>query len=276
MVQGAMSRSFLFTHGLLCAPALLGCSGEHDTTSAATFGAIASDTQPEAPSAIIGSNVRDLPGLPCGAVPAPIDATALVDDMEDGDGILAMVAGRNGSWWVSGDSTPGAEITPAIVPDVPISAEPIVEQRCGSQYAMHVRGHGFDDWGASLAFSLRYDAAGLASVDLREYVGMSFWARVGADHDAVLRVGFQDANSSPSGLRCDPNGGPQACYDTFGTEVQPLTYEWQQYRLYFDRLARRGIGLPAAALDLEHMYGMEFSLSPARTFDLWVDDIELF
>jgi hypothetical protein len=209
-------------------------------------------------------------------VPAPIDATALIDDMEDGDGILAPIAGRNGTWWVSGDSTPGAEISPAIAPDVPIAAEPMVEERCGSRYAMHVRGHGFDDWGASLAFSLRYDVAGLAPVDLGEYAGIAFWARVGEGHDATLRIGFQDANSSPAGLRCDPNGGPQACYDTFGTEVQPLSYEWQQYRLYFDRLEQRGLGLRADALDLQRLYGMEFSLSRERVFDLWVDDIELF
>jgi hypothetical protein len=276
MVQNAMSRSFPFIDGARAMAVLLaGCGGDRDIT-AATLPASASEPSPAPPSAGIGSNVRDVPGLPCSAAPAPIDASALIDDMEDGDGTLANVAGRNGTWWVSGDDTPGAEISPAIVPDVPITAEAMSDPRCGSQYAMHVRGHGFDDWGASLAFSLRYDAAGLAAVDLREYAGVSFWARVGEGHDAVLRVGFQDINSSPPGGRCDGNGGPEACYDTFGTEVQPLSYEWQNYQLYFDRLAQRGVGLRADALEPQYMYGMEFSLSPGRVFDLWIDDIELF
>lgn len=228
------------------------------------------------PAGIRGSNVRELPGLGCEAAPAPIDATALVDDMEDGDGTLAPIAGRNGTWWVDGDATPGAEIAPPIDADVPIAAEPMGEGRCGSEYAMHVRGRGFDDWGVHLAFSLRYDAAGLAPVDLSGYAGISFWARVGGEHDATLRVGFQDANSAPPGGRCDPEGSAAAaCYDTFGTEVQPLSPEWQQYRLYFARLEQRGVGLSADALDVERLYGMEFSLSPERHFDLWVDDLFL-
>jgi hypothetical protein len=258
------------------ASVLIACGGgAPDTTATARLTEAPSDER-EPTVGIRGSNVRDIPGLACEAAPAPIDATALVDDMEDGDGTLAPIAGRNGTWWVDGDGTPGAEIAPQIDADVPIAAEPIDSSRCGSQFAMHVRGRGFDDWGAHLAFSLRYDATGLAPVDLRNYAGVSFWARVGGDHDATLRVGFQDANSAPPGGRCDPEGSAgAACYDTFGTEVQPLSPEWQQYRLYFTRLEQRGVGLHADALDVEHLYGMEFSLSPERNFDLWVDDLFL-
>ncbi len=89
-----------------------------------------------------GSGV-DSGTINCGDPYAPIDPTAVIDDMETPDYMTVRAAGRAGAWWAGGDPTsPGASITPN--GDAP--AEPIPGGRCGSKYAMHVTGQGYTVW----------------------------------------------------------------------------------------------------------------------------------
>src|SRR3954454_24732839 len=76
----------------------------------------------------------------CGDPYAPVDPTAVIDDMETPDFMAVRAAGRDGSWWAGGDTmSPGASITPSGDAD----AESIPVGRCGSTYAMHVTGQGY-------------------------------------------------------------------------------------------------------------------------------------
>src|SRR5215467_14423771 len=77
----------------------------------------------------------------CGDPYAPIDPTAMLDDMEDGNFLILDVGGRNGAWWAGGDATPGGTIVPMGNAD----PELIPGGRCGSRYAERVTGQGFND-----------------------------------------------------------------------------------------------------------------------------------
>jgi len=200
-----------------------------------------------------------------------IDPTLLIDDLEDGDPLIAIVATRNGSWWVSTDGTDGT-INPQAEQGPP--AERILGGRCGSDYAMHVAGAGFTGWGAVLSAGFRYNATA-EPIDATNYRGLSFYARKSDDTNSVIRMQLQDSSTYPEGGKCniDPES-PDACYNGFGTQLFGLTAEWQKYSFDFTELSQRpDWGYRADALDLTALFGLEFNLDPNRAFDLWVDDV---
>lgn len=82
---------------------------------------------------------------PCANVVA-IDPTSLIDDFEDQDANLPMVAGRSGSWWAADDATAGA----VFEPQGDVNPELLPEARCASRFALRVSGSGFTDWGAMI------------------------------------------------------------------------------------------------------------------------------
>jgi len=130
--------------------------------------AIGTDAAAGAPEAGGNDAAATSPSISCGDPNQPIDPTALIDDMEDGNFMAAMIGGRSGSWWAGGDATPGASMQP----DGNAPPEPIPGGRCGSHYAMHVTGNGFNDWGATLSVSFKFgtnDAgvAGAISISLQ-------------------------------------------------------------------------------------------------------------
>lgn len=199
-----------------------------------------------------------------------IDPTLLIDDMEDGDGLLAGVGIRNGGWWISGDGT--SETTPPT--DQAPAAERILGGRCGSEYAMRVTGSGFADWGAVMSATFRF-TDDVAAYDATLYRGITFWARVGDDNESIIRTQIQDGNTHPNGGVCNAESGtPDECYNAFGTELTTISTEWQKFTLEFPSLAQRpGWGYMAEALDPAALYDLEWNFDPNRTFDFWVDDI---
>jgi hypothetical protein len=62
----------------------------------------------------------------------------------------------------------------------------------------------------------------------------------------------------------------------WGTDVTPISTEWQLYKIKFDTLSQRDFGLRGESLDLENVYNIDFNLDPDSVFDLWLDDIWLF
>jgi hypothetical protein len=202
----------------------------------------------------------------------PVDPTALLDDMEDGNGLIAVAGTRSGSWWLSTDGTAGTT-TPAA--DAAPTPERILGGRCGSKLAIRVTGQGFTDWGAVLAAGMAYTTKE-ESVDLSSFKGLRFWARVGEQNSSGIRVQFQDAQTHPEGGQCtDADGGSGACYNGFGTAL-PVSTEWKLFELNFSRMAQRDFGHLADALDSAHIYDVEFSFEPNSVFDLWVDDLWFF
>lgn len=203
----------------------------------------------------------------------PLDPSALIDDLEDGDGLIAEVGGRNGSWWLTTDDSDGT-IEPA--PNMQTPPERILGGRCDSSYAIRVTGADYTDWGAVLSIGLRFDAAQLP-VDLSDFKGISFWARTGEQHSSSMRIQFQDSTTHPEGGLCsEGSGGSDDCWDGWGTEIAPLGEDWQLYRIRFSSLAQRNYGLAGEAFDTENVYAIDFNIEPNSVFDFWVDDLWLY
>lgn len=205
--------------------------------------------------------------------PGIVDPTLLIDDMEDGDSLLATVGIRNGGWWISSDgtstTTPPAEQAPP--------AERILGGRCGSEYAMRVSGSGFSEWGAVMSATFRFtDEA--QPFDASAYRGISFWARVGEDNESTVRAQVQDSSTHILAGVCNPESGtPDECYNGFGMQLDEIGTEWKKFTLQFDALAQRdGWGYRAEATDPTALYDLEWNLDPDREFDFWVDDIWFF
>jgi hypothetical protein len=202
--------------------------------------------------------------------PSIVDPTLLLDDLEDGDSLLATVGIRNGGWWISSDGT--STTTPPA--DQAPSAERILGGRCRSEYAMRVTGTGFRSWGAVMSASFRFTDE-LTPYDATLYRGITFWARVGEDNDSPVRAQVQDSSSHLLGGICNPEAGtPDECYNGFGATLTGIDTEWQKFTLEFATATQReGWGYRAPAVDPTALYNLEWNLDANRTFDLWVDDI---
>jgi hypothetical protein len=210
----------------------------------------------------------------CATAFGPTDPTLLIDDIEDGNGLLRPIGTRNGSWWLSSDGSAGTIAPPA---DAAPTPERIPGTRCGSSQAMRVTGQGFTLWGAVLTAAFRYDGRE-ASVDFSGLRGVMFWARVGETNNGSVRVQFQDSTTQPEGGHCDAAPeSPNACYNGFGVELAPLDTEWRLYKLDFERMTQReGFGLRAPALDTTAVYSLNWGVESNSVFDLWVDDVWLY
>jgi hypothetical protein len=203
----------------------------------------------------------------------PIDPAALIDDLEDGDGQIAQVGARNGSWWISTDGTDGV-VTPEANMAPP--AERILGKRCDSELGMRVTGADFSAWGAVLSLGFRYTDKE-EPIDISEYEGVMLWARVGETHSSNVRIQLQDSTTHIEGGKCNAeDGNPDSCWDGWGTDLEPLGTEWQLYKIDFSKLTQRDFGLQGDALDLENVYNIDFSLDANAVFDLWLDDLWLY
>jgi len=224
-----------------------------------------------------GDGGTDSTTLNCGSNEA-IDPTAVIDDMEAPDYMTVRAAGRSGAWWAGGDAeSPGGAITPS----GDAAAEPIPGGRCGSQYAMHVTGHGYSLW-ALLSVSMGWGsvdggAAGLLPNDNSFRTGLTFWARIGDTSSNQVRLAISDKYSNPAGGFCVDGGAMDvACYDTHGVDLTQLDTSWRQYRIPFGGLTQRGFGLEREQLDAGSIYTIEFQFNPTSVFDFWLDDISFY
>ena len=203
----------------------------------------------------------------------PVDPSALIDDLEDGNGQITAVGPRNGGWWITTDETDGI-VNPE--PNMQPPAERILGKRCDSEFGMHITGSDFSEWGAVLSMGFRYTDRE-EPVDISDFKGVMFWARVGEAHSSNVRIQFQDSTTHMEGGLCNPeSGSDDECWDGWGTGVAPLTTEWQLYKIRFDTLAQRDYGLQGESFDLENVYNIDFNLDPDSVFDLWLDDFWFF
>ena len=253
--------SFLFLSLLLSAA--VGCSGT-------------SEKDDDDESAAGAGNEPEVPEVPdyCQQAFGPTDPTALIDDLEDRNPLIAPVAGRNGSWWVVSDGSAGSITPPS---DAAPPPELIVGGRCeDSRYAVRITGQGFTEWGAVLVAGMRFGTAP-EPVDLSDFRGIMFWAKVGETHNSAVRVQFQDSSTQPEGGVCDPTpGSTDECYNGWGTALLPLGTEWRLYQLEFSRMAQREFGHLGEAIDTTNIYSIEWSVTQNTVFDLWVDDVWLY
>lgn len=187
----------------------------------------------------------------------------VLDQMEDGDGAIEMIAQRSGDWVSFNDKTGGVQV-PEDGAETFVMSE-LVPPRSGSHYAARSHGGGFTLWGAGIGFELYSQKA----YDLSSYAGITFWARRGPDTASSLRFGVTDSATAPRGGQC------QKCSDYFGSDVS-LDTEFQRYSFTWDELKQGGWGEPKPeALNTSQVYGVRFQMDPVEAFDFWIDDIAL-
>ncbi|HVJ17089.1 MAG TPA: hypothetical protein VM686_16725 [Polyangiaceae bacterium] len=204
-----------------------------------------------------------------------IDPTAVIDDMEDTNPNVLRIGDRTGAWWTASDETPGGTLVPPF--GGPASPEALPEPRCGSQYAMHITGQGYNEWGAMLGLSFVYDPAGTVFYDASAWEGITFWARIGDTSTNQVRFAITDVTSDPAGGVCVEDGPPgEACYDTFGVPLMGLDVVWKRYKIPFRGLSQRGFGIQAEAVESSQLNNLNFNFEPGAIFDLSIDDIAFY
>lgn len=205
--------------------------------------------------------------------PGPIEPGALVDDWEDGNALLPSLAGRTGTWWLTGDGTEGT-----IFPDGEVPPEEILGGRCGSTRGIHVTGQGFTDWGSALSVNWKWGSKpdgteGMLPYDGSAYTGVRFWAKLGDTSTATVRLQFTDKTSHIEGGICVEDGGVgKGCWDSWGIDLPQLSTQWQEYRIRFNTLAQRDFGIKEEKLDTTALYDVSFSFPAGVVFDFWLDD----
>jgi len=176
------------------------------------------------------------------------------------------------------------------------------QPRCGSKYAMHVKGGPFQTWGGVFAVQL-----GNPGLDAANWEGISFWARVGPQSRHPLRIELSDPRTDDKqkvyqgqlldnptadqlaewcktpqfvcngdSVRDDTNG----C-DKFGAN-RSMTTDWQFFAVDFALLRQSGWGQKSidengalAGLDSGDIRSINF-LWTTGEWDVWIDDIALY
>jgi hypothetical protein len=175
-------------------------------------------------------------------------------------------------WFSYNDHTPGSfQDPPDDIYPVPVT-ELAQGERCGSQYAVHLRASGLADWGGGLGTNFPDRPK-----DATRFDGIAFWARKGPSSFSAIRLGVADVHSSVEGGYCDPNapdGYPNRCDDRFGTFVN-LSLSWQFFVLDFAEMRQGGWGKRAPTFDLTQLYALSFAYQ-AGNWDVWIDDVFFF
>ena len=201
-------------------------------------------------------------------VTGPTDTSLVIDDFEDGDADILRQQGRTGAWYVANDR--GGMQTP---PDgMQLLPSALLPARSGSARGAHTFGGPFPTWGALVGFPFVANGPAGTPYDLSGYKGVRLWLRSGATAAfAAKQVRF--SLRTPATV---PGGGCTMCNDHFSAVI-PLTAQWARVELPFASLKQAGYGRPVvASLDLAHALGIELIFAQNVSFDLWIDDVELY
>lgn len=194
----------------------------------------------------------------------------LIDDMEDDDGAILLIAQRAGVWFSFNDKTEGGQQFPASDEEtfVMSAREP---SQPGSRRAAHTYGYGFRTWGAGIGFELFVQKA----YDVSSYAGITFVAKRGADATPAVRFAVTDAATTPRGYVCAHSEPEPHCSDYFGADLS-LTPSFQRYSFEWGDLKQNGWGVPQPPMvDASQVYGVRFQVKENLDFDFWIDDIAL-
>jgi hypothetical protein len=188
----------------------------------------------------------------------------LIDDFEDGDAQIALVAGRNGSWFSANDGS--GQQSPA--PNAATLPTLLSPARGTSTLALHTSGSGFTGWGALVGANFAVNGTTALAYDISAQQGLSFWAKLGkATSVKQVRVSIRDY---------DTLYGCTTCGDHFGITAT-LTDTFQSIQVPFSSMTQLGWGRPkAAAFDPKRTYAVTFVWSPYQSFDVWIDDLTFY
>ena len=245
-----------------------GASGHGGVSSAGGSGALTSGASTGGSAKAGDTNDAGGPESGSGGVTMVVPNQLMVDDFEDGNQNILERQGRSGAWYSANDGQ-GTQTPRAGVPLMPTLLEPA---RDASTHGAHTYGGPFATWGALVGTALALAGNNFIAYDLSGYQGVRFWVRSGgmvANPAKQVRFSLR----TPATIT---GGGCTVCGDHFGAAV-PLTSKWEQVDLPLATLKQSGYGRPVLpSPDLKHAMGIELLFPANVSFDLWIDDIELY
>jgi hypothetical protein len=161
--------------------------------------------------------------------------------------------------------------------DKPLPAEVIPGTRCGSRYALHIRGGPFLDWGGNAGMNFS------PPVDASTFEGVALWARRGGAGRNPLRFevserhtdqNYDQGNGEPL---CQPDTNDDNSFlgcDKWGAHVV-LDDNWHMYLLPFEEFRQGGWGRTAPFLDVWGLMSISVQFV-AGYWDFWIDDIAFY
>ena len=198
----------------------------------------------------------------------------LIDDLEDGDSKLPMLAGREGAWYVSNDATAGGKQMPVPSMNMPPFPERPGAPRNGamSMFAMHTSGSGFESWGANMGLTLLQPPFGTACpYDVSRHTGVRFFIRSDIMASTVrFAIPTQETHAPAQGGTC-----PQRCGDHYGVSISPVPVTWTQMEVKFADMKQQNFGI-ATMFYPAHVLNVEFAVTHSVDFNFWVDQVEFF
>ena len=207
-----------------------------------------------------------VPNARCAEVPVA-EGDPLIDDLEDGDNVIAETDGRRGYWFTFHDRSEDAEQYPAD------AFEPTPGGRAGSSYAAHTTGSGYSLWGAGMGLSLNAQDGLTCGYDASACRGISFWAKSDstAPDTVRLRIATEETTPQRTGGSC---GAPYEtwCHNDFGVAVT-LSADWKQYRFDWDELSQEGGWGLMTGFNPTRIVLLQWQVSSNVSFDFWVDEI---
>jgi hypothetical protein len=193
---------------------------------------------------------------------------SLIDDMEDKDGSILGIEGRQGAWYTYNDETAGGTQAPEVGKDFAMAT--LAPPRGDSTAAANTSGEGFTDWGAGVGFDLDNTGTTKATYDASAFSGIKLYAKIGPGSSKSLRINVVDKQTAPEGGICKE--ADAECFDDFGAGVA-LTEEWKEITLAFADLTQQGFGKKFDAVDASALYAIHFQVDAGSKFDLWIDDV---
>ena len=198
----------------------------------------------------------------CPAVAPKAGFNKLIDDLEDGDGVIIAADGRSGFWYTANDGTAGTQTPVPGTNFVPASGG-----AHGSAYYARTTGRAFADWGAALCIMLHQVGDNACRYNAASTSGLRFAAR----GTGTITVSFATAATVPI-----ENGGScfSGCFDYHSTTFT-LSSTWLTRQIAYTSLAQGGWGTPAYFQASALMY-IEFAAGPATAFDIGLDDVSFY
>ena len=160
------------------------------------------------------------------------------------------------------------------------AATELEEGRCGtSRYALRVVSENLKIYGGALGLNFWMDPH-----DVREWDGLSFWARTEEGKGQSLFVGVSEKYTDENNGKILFDDGEPFCLevtdddsekcDRFGVGVG-LGTEWRFFTIPFSEMKQRGYGMVAPELDVTAILGLNMGFETGD-WDFWIDDVAFY
>jgi hypothetical protein len=211
----------------------------------------------------------------------------LIDNLEDGDGLIRVVATprRDGIWDSGNDGTATGKQTPPPSSAAgagmfkPTALLPADAPYAGDKYAAYSKASGFTSY-AFMNVSMRswatYDTT-YPKYDASGYKGLTFLAKAGTGSSLGMRLRFISGDTDPRGAKCklstDVPTPPanELCYNHYYAQVT-LSNDWATYTVSFADDFLQPV-MTSSPIDLTELYGFEFYFGASDDYEIWVDDL---